>query len=304
MAEQMTREDEVAAKAVRLSTLKSLRLKKRLRIRQIKEEAEEKIREVNIQYADDPKRLKAKYAAEDYARTEKKRKRAEKRIEREKKHIAYERKLRPYTLAEEIFSSIVQGVGVCLFIVATVLLDVLAVEKIPSAQKSAYFAVYTCFGVTMIVNYLMSTLHHAIPSPTAKEVFKRLSHIGVFLIIACAFLTYSLVSVTNLFGWVVNIVVWSICFVGIMMYAIAGTRLEVVNIIFYAVLGWAGLFICKQIYRSVTPASFKLLIISGVTFTIGLVFCGLRKVKFMHAIGDLVLLTGGIYLFFSFFYIF
>ena len=59
----MTREDEVAAKAVRLSTLRSLKLKKRLRIRQIKEEAEAKIREINIQYAEDPERLRAKYAA-------------------------------------------------------------------------------------------------------------------------------------------------------------------------------------------------------------------------------------------------
>ena len=62
----MTREDEIAAKAVRLSTLKSLKVKKELRIKQIKQDAEEKIREVNIQYADDPERLRAKYAADDF----------------------------------------------------------------------------------------------------------------------------------------------------------------------------------------------------------------------------------------------
>ena len=67
----MTREDEIAANAVRLSTLRSIKAKKRLRIQQIKEEAEAKIREINIQYAEDPERLKAKYAAEDYAKSEK-----------------------------------------------------------------------------------------------------------------------------------------------------------------------------------------------------------------------------------------
>ena len=41
----MTRQDEIAAKAVRISTLKSLKQKRALRIRQIKEEAANKIRE-------------------------------------------------------------------------------------------------------------------------------------------------------------------------------------------------------------------------------------------------------------------
>ena len=66
----MTKQDEIAAKAVRNSTLKSLNLKRKLRIKQIKEETEAKIREINIQYAEDPERLRAKYAADDYARTE------------------------------------------------------------------------------------------------------------------------------------------------------------------------------------------------------------------------------------------
>ena len=300
----MTKQDEIAAKAVRNSTLKSLNLKRKLRIKQIKEETEAKIREINIQYAEDPERLRAKYAADDYARSERAKKRAAQRIEKEKKHLAREHKLRAYSLGEEIFSSVVQGIGACLFIAATVLLDVVAIDSVPEAYKTPYLTVYTCFGVTMILSYIMSILHHALTNSSAKEVFKRLCHIGVFLIIACAYSAYSLVSVTNVFGWVVTGIVWVTCFVGIMMYAIAGTRLELVNIIFYAVLGWAGLFICNQVYHAVTPASFRMLIISGIVFTAGLVFCSLRKVKFMHAIGDLILLIASIFLFFSFFFIF
>lgn len=300
----MTRQDEIAAKAVRISTLKSLKLKRKLRIKQIKETTANKIREINIQYAEDPERLRAKYAADDYARTERAKKRAAKRIIKEKKHLERENKLRPYTLGEEIFSSVVQGIGACLFIAATVLLDVFAIDRVPTEMKNLYLVVYTCFGLTMIINYIMSILHHALTNSSAKEVFKRFCHIGVFLIIACAYTGYSLVSITNLFGWIVTIIVWSICFVGILMYAIAGSRLEIVNIVFYAVLGWAGLFICNQVYHAITPTSFGMLITAGVVYTIGLIFCSLRKVKFMHAIGDLILLTASVYLFFSFFFIF
>ena len=89
-----------------------------------------------------------------------------------------------------------------------------------------------------------------------------------------------------------------------MMFTSSRRVPAIAYIIFYAVLGWAGLFICNQVYHAVTPASFRMLIIYGIVFTIGLVFCTLRKVKFMHAIGDLILLIASIFLFFSFFFIF
>ena len=305
----MTREDEVAAKAVRLSTLRSLKLKKRLRIRQIKEDAEAKIREINIQYAEDPERLRAKYAADDYARTEKAKKRAERRIEKERRHLAQERKLRKYTVGEEIFSSIVQGIGACLFIAATVLLDVRASGSAPEEVRAFYTALYSCFGGVMVLNYLTSVLHHALTHTSAKEVFKRLTRICIYLIFICAFMIYSFTAVNHgavslTYGVVLTGIAVVISLVGIFMYAIAGSRLEVVNIVFNAVLGWTGLFICTRLYHAITPESFRMLIISGILFTAGLVFCSIRKVKFMHAIGDLVVLSASVYMFFSFFCLF
>ena len=60
----MSRQDEIAAKAVRKSTLKSIKYKKRARIKQLKEDYEKELREVEIEYAENPERLKAKFAAE------------------------------------------------------------------------------------------------------------------------------------------------------------------------------------------------------------------------------------------------
>lgn len=301
----MTREDEIAANAVRLSTLRSIKAKKRLRIQQIKEEAEAKIREINIQYAEDPERLKAKYAAEDYAKSEKAKKRAERAIAREKQHIARENKLRPFTLGEEIFSSIVQGTGACLFIAATVLLDVAAVSKASVDKQKIYLILFTSFGVLMVINYVMSILHHALTSAGAKEVFKRLCRVDVFLLLSCAYATYTykIFSLSNIHVLILSGIVWVICLVGIIMYSIAGSRIELVNIIFYAVLGWAGLFICKQLYQVLSTSSFSLLIVSGIFYTIGLVFCSARKVKFFYAIGNLIMLLASVYLFFSLFFI-
>ncbi|MGP1458845.1 MAG: PAQR family membrane homeostasis protein TrhA [Treponema sp.] len=301
----MTREDEIAANAVRLATLKSLKIKKQLRIQQIREIAEAKIREINIQYAEDPARLKAKYAAEDYARSEKAKRRAARAIAREKAHIARQNKMRPFTFGEEIFSAIVQGIGACLFIAATALLDIAAAGRMSGHCRAVYLALFTCFGVLMVANYILSILHHALTPDGAKEVFNRLCRSMSFLIIACAFAAYSykICSFSNVFVLIVSAIVWALCLAGILLYSIAGSRLEVVNIILYAVLGWAALFIIKGLYQTLSVRSFRLLIAAGIFYTIGLAFFSMRKVKFFHAIGNTVMLLASVYLFFSLLFI-
>ena len=108
----MSRQDDVAVKAVRKSTLKSLKEKKNYRLAQLKADYEKAVREVNIQYAEDPERLKAKYASDDYAKSERGKRKAAKKIESEKKLIETEYKSRHLTVGEEIASSIVQGIGI------------------------------------------------------------------------------------------------------------------------------------------------------------------------------------------------
>lgn len=306
----MTREDEIAAKAKRASTLKSLNLKKKLRLNQLKEEYQAQVRNINIQFAEDPERLKAKYAADDYAKNEKAKAKAAKRIEKEQKRMEIENKIRPFSLGEEIFSSVVQGIGAALFIAATALLDVLAIEKVPASYNATnvYFLLYTLFGVSMILNYVMSTLYHGLPE-AAKEPFRRLCRIAIYFVIASSFTIYSFTgikggSVSPIFGIVLNSIVAAICVVGIFITAIGGKRFEVVNIIFFSVLGWSGLIIFAQLFHVISTASFSTLIISGVIFTLGLVFSSIRKIKFMHAIGNLVILCGSVLLFFSFFFMF
>ena len=313
----MTHEDEIAAKAARASTLKSLKIKKELRIKQLKQETAAKIREINIQYAEDPERLRAKYAADDYAKSEKARIAAERKIKKEKARIEKEAGLRPYTLGEEIFSSVVQGIGAALFIAATALLNVIAIGKVPAeyGPNFVYHILFTLFGAITIFNYITSVLHHALTPSGAKEVFSRLCRIAIYMIIASAFTTYaytaakahvinSAIGAAPLFCMIMCFVVWAICLTGILMTAIGGSKLEVVNIIFYAILGWSGLYIFAQLYHVITKPSFSLLLTSGLVYTLGLVLTNLRKVKYMHSIGNMVILFASVCMFFSFFFMF
>lgn len=297
----MSRQDDIAQKAVRKSTLKSLKRKKHVRLKQLKADYEKSVQQINIQYAEDPERLKAKYAAQEYAKTEKAMHRAEKRIENEKRNIELAKKTRRLTLGEEIGSSIVQGIGVALFIAATAILDTLAVAKLDSfVNVTTVF--YSLFGASMILMYLSSVLQHALTNFTAKQVFNRLSHVLSYLIIGFGYSAYTITKIQGLAGWVLFGVVWAIVLIGVLFYAIAGQKYEKLSIILYIVAGFSGLAVAKILFEVLSAKSFSMLVLGAAFYLVGIIFYNLKKVKYMHLFSNIIMLSGSVYIFFSLFF--
>ena len=307
----MSHSDDVAMKAKRKSTLTSLKAKKSARLQKLKNDYENEVRKVNIEYAKDPERLKAKYAAADYAKSERAKKRAERKIEKETKVIDYENSLRPFTFGEELATSIVQGIGTAFAVVVLALFDSLAVKNIEDYVKNVSILSYTCFGIALILMYLSSTLNHALTNYTAKEVFRRLSHVFTFMVIGCGYTAFNLTKFQDpsqppriqLFGWILFGSVWLIAIVGSVLYAVFGSRFEKGIVAFFVATGWSGLFVTTVLYKSLNQACFTLLAVAGLIYLVGLIFYSLRKVKFMHLVGNCVMLAGSVCMFLSLFYI-
>jgi hemolysin III len=298
----MTREDSVAKRAVRRSTLKSLRAKKGERLKQLKEQYNNDIREVNIQYAEDPERLRAKYAAGDYAKSERERKHADRKIQIEKRRIERTSREREFSAGEEIFSSIVQGVGALVSVAATVLIIYTAVADTTSVNRKIYIITYACFGGSMVLMYIMSTLHHSLVPPAAKEVFKRLTHDFIFIVLGSAYTCFTLTALKGTTGWILFGIVWGASIVGIVLYSIWGSELAIANLVLYLVIGWAGVVLAGRLYHVLPAESFGFLLTAGITYSISCVFYMLQKVKFMHAVSDSIMLMSSVYIFLAMFF--
>ena len=298
----MSRQDDVAAKAIRKTTLRCIKEKKDARLKQLKKDYEEDVRKINIQYAKDPERLKAKYAAADYAKTEKAKRRAEKKIEAERKLIETEYKSRRLTVGEEIASAIVQGFGVCVFIAATAILDTIAIGK-ANDYVNTTTVFYSLFGASMILMYIFSLLQHALTNMTAKVVFNRLSHVWTFLVIGFCYSAYTITKLQNVAGWILFGIVWALVLIGILFYSIAGRKYEKLNIILYVIAGFSCLVVVKNLFEALSPTSFTMLMCGAGFFIPAIIFYNLRKVKYMHFIGNILLLIGATYIFLSLFYI-
>jgi len=298
----MSRQDDIAEKAVRKSTLKSLKQKKRSRLAQLKLDYENAVQQVQIQYAEDPERLKAKYAAAEYAKNERAKKRAERRIESEKKILELTKNTRRLTTGEEIASSIVQGIGASLFIAATAILDTLAMRNVTNFFNTT-IVFYSFFGISMILMYLSSLLQHALTNLTAKQVFDRLSHVLSFLIIGFGYSAYTITKIQGMTGWILFGIVWAIVLVGILFYAISGQKYAKLNIILYILAGFSGLVVAKNLFEVLSAKSFSMLVLGAFFYLVGIIFYNLKKVKFMHLFSNIIMLFGSVYIFFSLFFI-
>lgn len=201
-----------------------------------------------------------------------------------------------YTLGEEIFNAVTHGVGVLLAIAAIPLCVVQAVTH----GGGLLLAAALIYSITMVVEYLMSTLYHAIAVPAAKRVFKVLDHCGIYLYIAGCYAPYCLVTLINNNGIPLCIFVWVAALAGIVAEAIWVNRPRWISALLYLMQGWAVVVCIPALWTLLDPIGFWLLVVGGICYTIGAVFytCTKKK-KYMHSVFHLWVLAGSIFQFFS-----
>ena len=201
-----------------------------------------------------------------------------------------------YTLGEEIFNAVTHGVGVLLAIAAIPLCVVQAVTH----GGGLLLAAALIYSITMVVEYLMSTLYHAIAVPAAKRVFKVLDHCGIYLYIAGCYAPYCLVTLINNNGIPLCIFVWVVALAGIVAEAFWVNRPRWISALLYLMQGWAVVVCIPALWTLLDPIGFWLLVVGGICYTIGAVFytCTKKK-KYMHSVLLLWVLAGSIFQFFS-----
>ena len=201
-----------------------------------------------------------------------------------------------YTLGEEIFNAVTHGVGVLLAIAAIPLCVVQAVTH----GGGLLLAAALIYSITMVVEYLMSTLYHAIAVPAAKRVFKVLDHCGIYLYIAGCYTPYCLVTLINNNGIPLCIFVCVVALAGIVAEAFWVNRPRWISALLYLMQGWAVVVCIPALWTLLDPIGFWLLVVGGICYTIGAVFytCTKKK-KYMHSVFHLWVLAGSIFQFFS-----
>ncbi len=204
-----------------------------------------------------------------------------------------------YPLREEIIHSITHGIGALLAISALVLLVVRAVLR-GSIWHVASFAL---FGATLILLYLFSTLYHSITNKKAKNVFARLDHAAIFLLIAGTYTPIMLTCLRGRWGWSMFAIVWAMALAGVVIRSIYLDKFRMLSTFIYVVMGWSFLIAYNEITSKIPPASLRLLLYGGIAYTVGVLFYAWKKMPYTHAIWHLFVLAGSVFHFFAIYFL-
>ena len=203
--------------------------------------------------------------------------------------------VREYTLGEEIANSVTHGVGAALAIAALVLLIVRSV----SDGGGMLLLAALVYGIALLVEYLMSTLYHAIAVPAAKRVFKVLDHSGIYLLIAGTYTPYCLITLELVGGLWLGLFIWAVALAGVACEAFWTFRPRWVSAVLYVLMGWSIIWFIPQLFDALDPVGFWLLLAGGLSYTVGALFYTLKKVPYLHSVFHVFVLAGSILQFFS-----
>lgn len=218
-----------------------------------------------------------------------------------------DRILPTYSKGEEIFNMTSHIVGAALGIIAMVLCIIFS-----AIHQDAYAVVSSViYGITMICLYTMSSIYHGLsPKTTAKKVFQVLDHCTIFLLIAGSYTPFALVlfrEYNPILGWSIFGAMWAIAVLGIVLNSIDLKKYRVFSMICYLAMGWAIIFRIDLLPKLLDPIGLALLVLGGVSYTIGAILYGIgRKKKWIHSIFHLCIFLRkfiAIFLYFLFCYI-
>jgi len=190
----------------------------------------------------------------------------------------------------ERFNSISHLVGAALALIGMVLLVGFA-----SAQGDPWKIVsFSIYGVSLFLLYSLSTLYHSLRG-RAKEVFQKLDHVAIYLLIAGTYTPFTLVTLRGTWGWTLFVIIWGLAIVGIIVDSLHKDGSRAIQMVIYLLMGWLILIAMKPLVQALPTGALVLLVLGGVFYTSGIIFYAIdKRMKHAHGIWHLFVLAGSI----------
>lgn len=206
---------------------------------------------------------------------------------------------RPQTRGEEIANVASHGIGLLGTLAAFPIL-VIATARAGSTVNIAAACIYAS---TMVLMYLSSTLYHAVPQGRLKQIFRKLDHAAIFLLIAGTYTPFTFSVLAGAWGWTLFSLVWLLAITGlILMFSNKLANPWFSNGI-YLLMGWLIIVAAVPLFKNISTAGAVWLIAGGLAYTGGVAFYALDgKLRYGHFIWHLFVLAGTVCHFFAVLY--
>ena len=190
---------------------------------------------------------------------------------------------------EEFWNSLTHFIGVILTVLGTPLLFYFD-NKFTSL--STLSIILFSFGLFFV--YSSSSVYHFVIDPRLKKRLQILDHISIYYLILGSYAPVCLITLYEYSGINIFIVVLTLSIVGTLKKLFFTGRFKIISLLLYLAMGWLIVVEINLLFELLDSEAELLLIIGGLSYTIGIIFYTLDKIKYFHSIWHLFVLTGSV----------
>ena len=195
-----------------------------------------------------------------------------------------------YSIVEEWFNRTTHALALLASVVGFVWLMLVAVHT-ADPDRIVSSAV---FGSCLCLFYLVSTLYHSFRSDRLRFLFRKLDHIGIYLLIASTYTPITLVTLRDGNGWMIFYVVWGLALGGTIYKVFWVQTIPFLAPVLYIALGWLIIIDLKQLLELMPGQGVNWLIAGGLAYTVGIVFYAIDLIPLNHGIWHLFVVAGSL----------
>ena len=190
---------------------------------------------------------------------------------------------------EEFWNSLTHFIGVILTVLGTPLLFYFDNKFTSLSTLSIILFSFGLFSV-----YSSSSVYHFVINPRLKKRLQILDHISIYYLILGSYAPVCLITLYEYSGINIFIVVLTLSIVGTLKKLFFTGRFKIISLLLYLAMGWLIVVEINLLFELLDSEAELLLIIGGLSYTIGIVFYTLDKIKYFHSIWHLFVLTGSV----------
>lgn len=129
------------------------------------------------------------------------------------------------------------------------------------------------FGLSLAFCFAASAIYHGVRgSSDAVDVFDRVDHIGIYVLIAGTYTPVAWVMLRGRGRELVLTLAWGIAVLGAVEIWFYGVLSPTVSTGIYLVMGWGALFCYFEIARLLSHRALRLMLVGGVLYSVGALF--------------------------------
>ena len=171
-----------------------------------------------------------------------------------------------------------------------------------STALSTFSILLFSFGLLFV--YSSSSIYHYVQNAKLKKRFQVLDHISIYYLILDSYAPVCLINLYDSLGRNIFLAVLVLAFVGTLKKLFFTGKFEFMSLLLYLAMGWFIIFDIHSLFELTDYNAKLLLILGGLSYTFGVLFYALGKIKYFHSIWHLFVLTGStLHFFMILFYI-